>query len=279
MPPSCHSPYHSLSLLSVQPRTARYTFATEEAWCDWRVSGLPPLPSCILLLFLATHTSATFTTSRLYFPPSTTPSLPPSTSNHDALERNHGATSTYVCTAILTNSTETARTADRVAWTSRGKRDALPRGERGRRRARARDNARRAARRVAQLEGLKLKVVVPLAHWPDYPLTMTRILASHRAHPSPLFLPPSSPTLLPTRPPSARPCVLLPRSRVRGRSSAFSHLSRALGAGVASSRVIARIRRGRDAFYLFEGYIDVIVTWRMQTQGAIGNKGHLRRSA
>lgn len=44
-----------------------------------------------------------------------------------------------------------------------------------------------------QLEGLKLKVVVPLAYWPDYPLTMTRILVSHRATIPPVLLPYSHP--------------------------------------------------------------------------------------
>lgn len=44
-----------------------------------------------------------------------------------------------------------------------------------------------------QLEGLKLKVVVPLAHWPDYPLTMTRILVSHRVTIPPVLLPYSHP--------------------------------------------------------------------------------------
>ena len=57
------------------------------------------------------------------------------------------------------------------------------------------DNATRRAAGVAQpTEGLKSKVVVPLAHWPDYPLTMTPIppVPSHTSPSRSIYATPAS---------------------------------------------------------------------------------------
>lgn len=106
-----------------------------------------------------------------------------------------------------------------------------------------------------QLEGLKLKVVVPLAHWPDYPLTMTRILVSHRATIPPILLPYSHP-LRPT------PSIACKYTWTQ------QHLSRAYSAGVFSRNSVTRMRSFLSSsllssflIYLSLICIDEIIMW------------------